>query len=308
MEGTVFIANARPDAAWAQRLSDALEHAGIKTWVDLSNIPIGTDWERSVIEALRASSALIVVVTRRAAASAWVAAEIKYAQNAGIKILPVMVEDDPLPGLERLQHFDLRGKDEVPPSFVEEVKRILSPARPAPSPLVGMLYEALSDNTFSEVLDELTQNVVLLLGNFEDQHKERLMMIHAVLDRYGMHPVIFDFVRPESSDFGETIRLLAGFSAFIVADMNSPRSVLMELQLIVPALAIPVVPIVARGFHPPALFVDLRKYDWVLEPVEYQSFKELTSHFKEMVIEPAKKKRQEINTRKEFGHSSDLYG
>jgi hypothetical protein len=91
---------------------------------------------------------------------------------------------------------------------------------------------------------------------------------------------------------------LAGFSAFVIADMNSARSVLMELQLIVPALAVPVVPIMERGFRTPALFGDLRKYDWVLEPVEYERFEDLTSQFENMVIAPAKKKRQEINTRK----------
>ena len=59
----------------------------------------------------------------------------------------------------------------------------------------------------------------------------------------------------------------------------------------------------ARGFRPPALFGDLRKYDWVLKPVEYQRFNDLTSCFKEKVIEPAKKKRQEINNRKGYGLS-----
>ena len=304
MEGTVFIANARPDAAWALKLADALKQAGINTWVDVSDIPIGVDWERSIIEALRACSALIVVATRKAAESAWVRSEINYARNAGIEILPVMVEDAPLPGLECLQHLDLRGKDAVPPSFVETVKRIVVPGRPTPSPLAGMLYEAFAENKFSDALDELTQNVVLLLGNFEPQHKEKLMTVHAVLDRHGLHPIIFDFLRPESADFGETIRLLAGFSAFVVADMSSPRSVLMELQLIVPALAVPVVPIMERGFRPPALFGDLRKYDWVLEPVEYESFEDLTSQFEVLVIAPARKKRQEINNRKGVGRTS----
>lgn len=304
MEGTVFIANARPDAEWAHRLEGALKNAGIKTWVDVSNIPAGSIWEQSIIEGLRACSAIIVVVTKRAIASTWIRAEIEYAQNAGIAILPVMVEDELLPGLEHIQHVDLRGKEEIPSSFVDEVKNIIAPPKPAPSPLVGMLYEALGGNTFSSALDELTQNVVLLLGNFENHHKERMMIMHAILDGYGLHPIIFDFVRPESSDFGETIRLLAGFSAFIVADMNSPKSVLMELQLIVPALAVPVVPIMESGFLPPALFGDLRKYDWVLEPVEYQHLNELKGNFNELVIVPAKNKRREINKRKGYGRVS----
>jgi hypothetical protein len=40
---------------------------------------------------------------------------------------------------------------------------------------------------------------------------------------------VFSFDRPETKDFTETVRLLAGLSKFVIADLSSPKSAPYEL-------------------------------------------------------------------------------
>jgi hypothetical protein len=89
----------------------------------------------------------------------------------------------------------------------------------------------------------------------------------------GFVPVLFDFERPASRDFTETVTTLAHLSRFIVADLTDPASLPKELEAIVPRLAVPVVPLLEKGHRPYAMFSDYWKYDWVLGIVEYRSTK-----------------------------------
>jgi hypothetical protein len=58
---------------------------------------------------------------------------------------------------------------------------------------------------------------------------------------------VFNFERPEKSDFTETVRTLAGLCRFIIADITSPRSTPLELQATVPEYMITFIPIIEDG-------------------------------------------------------------
>jgi hypothetical protein len=60
-------------------------------------------------------------------------------------------------------------------------------------------------------------------------------------------PIVFNFERPEKSDFTETVRTLAGLCRFIIADITSPRSTPLELQATVPEYMITFIPIIEDG-------------------------------------------------------------
>ena len=38
-------------------------------------------------------------------------------------------------------------------------------------------------------------------------------------------PIVFNFDKPETKDFTETVRLFVGMSKFVIADLSSPKSV-----------------------------------------------------------------------------------
>ena len=92
------------------------------------------------------------------------------------------------------------------------------------------------------------------------------------------------------------MRLLAGLSKFVIADVTNPKSTPLELQATIPELMIPFQPIIQAGQKPFAMLEDLwRKHrDWVFEPIEYPSVEILVEKFDEAIIGPAEAKFQEL--------------
>jgi hypothetical protein len=104
-------------------------------------------------------------------------------------------------------------------------------------------------------------------------------------------PILFDFDKPTTKDFTETIRILAGMSLFVIADISNPKSSPLELQATVPEYMVPFVPIIQAGEKPFAMFNDLQiKYDkWVLPTRKYDSLDSLIRNLDKAIIKPALK-------------------
>ena len=148
--------------------------------------------------------------------------------------------------------------------------------------------------------ETITSKVVLILGRFTPERKRVLEGVAEEIRKYNMLPIIFDFDRPASRDFTETIKTLAGISLFIIADISNPHSAPLELQAVSPDYQIPIVPIIQEGEKPFSMFRDLTaKYDWVLDLKQYSSLETLLSDFKVTVIDRALKKHQELQVKKQ---------
>jgi hypothetical protein len=116
----------------------------------------------------------------------------------------------------------------------------------------------------------------------------------------GFVPMVFNFDKPETKDFTETVRLLANLSHFVIVDITNPRSAPLELQATVPDYMVPFVPILEQGQEPFAMFVDLQnKYDWVLKPViGYPSVDRLMEVLEDEIVTPAEAKFNELLARR----------
>jgi hypothetical protein len=68
--------------------------------------------------------------------------------------------------------------------------------------------------------------------------------------------------------FTETVRLLAGLSRFVIADVTNPKSTALELQATVPEIMVSFHPLIEEGEQPFAMLQDLwiKHRDWVFEP------------------------------------------
>jgi hypothetical protein len=62
--------------------------------------------------------------------------------------------------------------------------------------------------------------------------------------------IVFNFDKPETKDFTETVRLPAGLSKFVIADITNPKSAPLELQATVPEIMVPFRPIIEEGEKP----------------------------------------------------------
>jgi uncharacterized protein YjbI with pentapeptide repeats len=162
------------------------------------------------------------------------------------------------------------------------------------------IYLLLHNEKIRDVIDTIGKKGVLLLGRFT---KGRMVVLERLRDKLrdlGFVPMVFNFDKPETKDFTETVRLLCNLSHFVIVDITNPRSAPLELQATVPDYMVPFAPILQEGEKPFAMFVDLQnKYDWVLQPViRYPSVDRLIEVLKDEIVIPAEAKFNELLARR----------
>jgi len=162
------------------------------------------------------------------------------------------------------------------------------------------IYLLLHNEKIRDVIDTIGKNCVLLLGRFTDGRMAVLERLREKLRDLGFMPMVFNFDKPETKDFSETVRLLCNLSHFVIVDITNPRSAPLELQATVPDYMVPFAPILQHGEQPFSMFVDLQnKYDWVLKPVVgYPSVDRLIEVLEDKVVRPAEAKFNELLTRR----------
>ena len=109
------------------------------------------------------------------------------------------------------------------------------------------VYLLLHNEKIREVIDTIGKKGVLLLGRFTEGRIKVLERLREKLRDLGYVPMVFNFDKPETKDFTETVRLLCGLSKFVIVDITNPRSAPLELQATVPDYMVPFAPILQKG-------------------------------------------------------------
>jgi hypothetical protein len=162
------------------------------------------------------------------------------------------------------------------------------------------VYLLLHNEKIRDVIDTIGKKGVLLLGRFTGGRLAVLERLRDKLRDLGFLPMVFNFDKPETKDFTETVRLLCNLSHFVIVDITNPRSAPLELQATVPDYMVPFAPILQQGEQPFSMFVDLQnKYDWVLQPVvRYPSVDRLIEVLEDKIVRPAEAKFNELLARR----------
>ena len=162
------------------------------------------------------------------------------------------------------------------------------------------IHLLLHNNKIKRVIDTVGKKGVLLLGRFTEGRIVVLERLSAELRNRDYLPIVFNFDKPETKDFTGTVRLLAGLSKFVIADLTSPKSAPYELGAIVPQTMIPFQPIIAEGETPFGMLPDLwiNNRDRVFEPIYYSSLDKLIASLDEKIIQPAEARFVELLKRK----------
>jgi uncharacterized protein YjbI with pentapeptide repeats len=162
------------------------------------------------------------------------------------------------------------------------------------------IYLLLHNEKIRNVIDTVGRKGVLLLGRFTEKRIAVLERLREELRKRGYLPIVFNFDKPETKDFTETVRLLAGLAHFVIADITNPKSAPLELQATVPEIMVPFRPIIEEGQEPFAMLKDLwvKHRDWVFEPIYYSSLDALVGALDEKIIGPAKVRFAELLARK----------
>jgi hypothetical protein len=160
------------------------------------------------------------------------------------------------------------------------------------------IYLLLHNQKIRDVIDTITSKVVLILGRFTVERKAVLDALREELRKRDYLPVLFDFDVPATRDITETVSLLARMARFIIADLTDPSSIPKELEAIVPALAVPVQPLLEGSSRPYAMFKDYWKYEWVLPVYRYEGLEPLLLTLADKIIAPAEAKAKALQERR----------
>lgn len=162
--------------------------------------------------------------------------------------------------------------------------------------IAQFIYLILNNEEIQNAINTFTSKLVLILGRFSPPERKKILDgLRIKLREFDLLPIVFDFERPTDKDFTETVKTLAGLSYFVIADVTNPKSSPLELQATVPDYQIPFVPIIQQGERPFAMMVDLqKKYNWVLDTLEYDSLDTLIAALKPAIIDPAIEKHNEL--------------
>ncbi len=134
----VFICHSSVDAATASEICRRLEASGIRCWIAPRDPLPGIPYGQQIVDAIAASSVVLLVFSSHANESRPVLSELELAANRDKIILPVRIEDvAPSPRLEfyvrAIHWFDgaTRPLDGVWPELLADVESLVAPVQPA---------------------------------------------------------------------------------------------------------------------------------------------------------------------------------
>lgn len=101
-----FISYARHEEAWATQLSEALNAAGLATWIDKARLGVGSDWRSALEDAARHANNIIVFVGRQKEPDAAQSREAEAVLQAvwedpSKRVIPILMGDVDPPGFVR---------------------------------------------------------------------------------------------------------------------------------------------------------------------------------------------------------------
>lgn len=160
------------------------------------------------------------------------------------------------------------------------------------------IYLLLNNQEIRDVIDTIAKKAVLILGRFSEERKPVLDAIRDELRKpeHNYVPIVFDFQTSANQTTIETIKTLANMSRFVIADLTDARSVLQELQAIVPNLpSVAVRLLINKSAHEYGMLDYIRRYKSVVENTyQYENLEEVIASIKDNVIGPAETKVKEL--------------
>src|SRR5215471_6408384 len=93
----LFLSYSRAQLYFAESVALALQNTDISTWFDLQRLDPGTDWQRSIQQALTTCTGLVLIASRESLRSPYVQLEWEAAQAASKPVYLVWYEAVDLP-------------------------------------------------------------------------------------------------------------------------------------------------------------------------------------------------------------------
>lgn len=122
----IFISYSKQNRQYARALTQSLLDHGFDVWID-ERIDYGEIWWDVIVEAIKASGAVIVIMTPESRASRWVQREIVLADNEGKPTFPILLAGENFPIFVLTQYLDCSSGALPPDDFYERLARDVTP-------------------------------------------------------------------------------------------------------------------------------------------------------------------------------------
>ena len=96
MPHDVFVSYSSGDKPTADAVCATLERKGIRCWMAPRDILPGVDWGGAIVDAINASTVMVLVYSARANDSPQIKREVERAVHRGLPIIPFRIEDVPM--------------------------------------------------------------------------------------------------------------------------------------------------------------------------------------------------------------------
>jgi eukaryotic-like serine/threonine-protein kinase len=125
MGNHVFVCYAREDVEFVLELTDNLKARGVTIWLD-QDLPAGTNWQRSIEDAIHNCAQFLIVLSPKAVESDQVQGEWLTALDEKKLIVPVIHKTCRVPPpLRSRQHVDFINRDAGNEAVLEQLVRVL---------------------------------------------------------------------------------------------------------------------------------------------------------------------------------------
>ena len=105
-----FISYSRKDKTIAVKLHEDLEFRGLQTWLDLQDIPAGSQWSTEIEQAIVECPLFLLLLSPHAVVSEYVEKEYQFALEQQKTLLPILLQPCEIPAvINPIQYINLQN-------------------------------------------------------------------------------------------------------------------------------------------------------------------------------------------------------
>ena len=133
-----FFSYSRVDSDFAKKLATDLRNAGADIWLDQLDIVPGSAWDVAIQNALNGAGGVLAIISDTSIQSKNVMDEVSYAISQEKRIIPLILENCPVPfRLARLQHVDFTKDYDSALEYLLKAIKATDPSAPSSQKALG---------------------------------------------------------------------------------------------------------------------------------------------------------------------------
>jgi beta-lactam-binding protein with PASTA domain len=124
MAHDVLISYSTHDKLQADAICNRLESQGIRCWIAPRDVPLGTEYADSIVQAIESAQVMVLIYSTHADESHQVRREVERAVSNGITIIPVRIENRAMSDAFQYYVGSMHWLDAITPPFEQHIDKL----------------------------------------------------------------------------------------------------------------------------------------------------------------------------------------